>query len=330
MQAKHTSFFWALLMALALASLTSPALAEEKQQSKDIVATVNGTVISLKDFDFEVNLVKTRLLNMGRPVTDPQLSEIKKKILEDMINRELLFQESKSKGIKVDEAAVTDQFTKLRKKFPNEDEFKKWLDKMNVSEAVMKSQIKRQMIIRQLVEKEVLAKVTVSDKEIEAYCESHPELLKQPEQVQASHILIKVDANADESKKAEARKKLETIQQRLEKGEDFAALAKEFSECPSSAKGGDLGLFGRKQMVKPFEEAAFVLKPGEVSGIVETRFGYHLIKVVEKKPETTVSCKDVKDKIEPILKKEKIEGAAGLYLNGLKEKAKIETFPAQD
>jgi peptidyl-prolyl cis-trans isomerase C len=106
-----------------------------------------------------------------------------------------------------------------------------------------------------------------------------------PEQVHARHILVKVDPKADATQKAAARKKIEDIQKQLKNGEDFSELAKKASDCPSNAKGGDVGYFGRGQMVKPFEDAAFSLKPGEVSGIVETEFGLHLIKVMDKKPE---------------------------------------------
>ncbi len=156
-----------------------------------------------------------------------------------------------------------------------------------------------------------------------------PGLFKQPEQVRASHILIKVEPQADESQKAAARKKIQKIQQRLQKGEDFAALAEEFSQCPSSAKGGDLGYFRRGQMVKPFEEAAFALKPGEVSDVVETKFGYHLIKVIEKKSETTIAFEDIKDRLEQYLKQEKVQKEVSLYAQKLKEKAKVERFLTQ-
>jgi peptidyl-prolyl cis-trans isomerase C len=142
--------------------------------------------------------------------------------------------------------------------------------------------------------------------------------------------LIKVDPEADESRKAEARKKLEMIQKRLRKGEDFAALAKEFSEGPSRGKGGDLGYFRRGQMVKAFEEAAFTLRPGEVSDIVETKFGYHLIKVIDKKPEKTMAYKDVKDRLGDYLKREKVQKEVRLYVEKLKEKAKVERFPPDD
>jgi peptidyl-prolyl cis-trans isomerase C len=152
-------------------------------------------------------------------------------------------------------------------------------------------------------------------------------MFKQPEQVKASHILIKVTPDADDAQKATARKKIEEIQQKLKNGGDFAALAKEYSEGPSGARGGDLGFFRHGQMVKPFENAAFGLEPGQVSDVVTTRFGYHLIKVTEKKPAKTLAYSEVKDKIGERLKQQKIEKQAGEYIDGLKKDAKIEKTP---
>ena len=136
--------------------------------------------------------------------------------------------------------------------------------------------------------------------------------------------MIKVEADADSPQKAEARKKIESIQTRLRNGEDFATLAKEHSEGPSSVKGGDLGYFKRGQMVKSFEEAAFALEPGEVSEIVETPFGYHLIKVFEKKPEGVTAYKEAEENIHQFLKQERSKAEIMKYLEMLKEKADID------
>jgi peptidyl-prolyl cis-trans isomerase C len=144
--------------------------------------------------------------------------------------------------------------------------------------------------------------------------------------VQASHILIKVDPQADESQRAEARKKIEEIKKKLGKGGDFAALAKEFSQCPSGSKGGDLGYFRRGQMVKAFEEAAFALKRGEVSDLIETKFGYHLIKAIDKKPETTIAFEEIKSKLGRYLKQNKVQEEVRQYVEKLKEKVKVERF----
>lgn len=326
MRAKLERCFWTLVTVLALVSLASPAPAGEKQPPKNTVAVVNGAVITRTDFDMEMSRVQQQLLSMGKHLTGSQLSEIKKEVLENLIGRELLYQKSQKKGIKVKDEAIKEQLATLKNRFPNEDEFNKALNEMNLSEASIKAQFKRNIAIQKLIDKEFAQKITISGKESKNYYDGNPDFFKQPEQIQASHILIKVDPQADESQKAEAHKKIETIQKKLQKGEDFAALAKEFSQCPSSSKGGDLGYFKRGQMVPAFEQAAFALKPGAISNIVKTRFGYHLIKVIDKKPETTIPYKDVKDKLEQYLKQNKVQKEVTTYVNKLKEKAKVERF----
>ena len=329
MKIKSGRWLWSLVTASAVVSIALLALALEKQPSEGTIAVVNGLVITQEDFDREMSRVQRQLLNMGKHLNDSQMPGIKKGVLENLINHELLFQETQRKGIKIDEATINEQVMTLKKRFPSEAEFKSALTKANLSEVAIKNQIARGLAIEQLIGTYVTKKATVSGQEIKAFYEDHPDLFKQPEQVRASHILIKVEPQVDESQKATARKRIEEIQQRLQKGEDFAALAQEFSQCPSSAKGGDLGYFRRGQMVKPFEEATFALKPGEVSDVVETKFGYHLIKVIEKKPETAIAFEDIKDRLEQYLKKEKVQKEVSLYAQKLKEKAKVERFLTQ-
>ncbi|NIS61068.1 MAG: peptidylprolyl isomerase [Proteobacteria bacterium] len=326
MEVRQSKWFWVFVAALAMALTSSLGLAGEKQTPPGKVAVVNGSVINRIDFDREVNRVQQRLSRMGKPLSDSQLSEIKKEVLENLINHELVYQESQKQGITVDEVAINERVRKLKERFPSEAEFKSALTKANLTEDDIKAQFMRGMAIEQFIDTQFVQKISVSDKESKGYYDSHPDLFKQPEQVRASHILIKVDPGGDESQKIEARKKMEGIQEKAQKGEDFADLAKKFSEDPSSAKGGDLGYFRRGQMVKPFEEKAFALKPGEVSDIVETRFGYHLIKVMEKKSETTIAYEDIKGKLAQHLKQEKVRKEVNLYIEKLKEKAKVERF----
>ena len=330
MQQRAKRAFWAPIMAFALASVVSLSVAGEKNLSQDKAAVVNGSVITQADLEREMAGAQRRLSGMGKPLDDAQLVEIKKKAIERLIERELLYQESQKKGIKVDEAAVNEQLETLKKRFPSEAELKNALTKMNMSEANVKSQFARGMAIQKFIDNELVQKITVSDKEIKTYYDSNPDFFRQSEQVRASHILIKVDPQAEESQKAEARKALEKIQLKLKEGDDFSALAKESSQCPSSAKGGDLSYFKRGQMAKPFEDAAFALKPGEVSDIVETRFGYHLIKVVDKKTKSMIPYQDVKDRLGQHLKQEKARKEVSLYLEKLKQEAKIERFLAEE
>jgi len=301
-------------------------LASEKQASDGKAAVVNATVITQEDLDRELSVIQQRLLSEGKVLNESQLLETKKKVLEGLINVELLYQEAQMQGAKVSDEAINKQLGTVKSRFPNEDKFKSSLIKMDLTEAELITQINRALTVQQFIDKKFVQKVTVSDKETRAYYDANQAAFKQPEQVKASHILIKVGPQADEPQKAAARKKIEEIQQRVQKGEDFAVLAKEFSEGPSSVKGGDLGYFRKGQMMKPFEEAAFALKSGEVSDIVETSFGYHLIKLVDKKPESTIPYEGIKDRIQAYLKQKKVGEQVDLYVADLRGKAKVEQF----
>ena len=326
MHAEKLIPFWRLLIVLALITLASPTTAAEGQSAEQKVAVVNGTVIKQAELDTEMSRYFARLQRMGRFPNDVESSQIKKQVLENLIARELLYQESQKKGIKVDQKEIDGQLTALKGRFPSEAEFNNALSRMSLTEADLRFQFERDLAIKKLLDGQIGDKVVVSEKETKDYYDGNLETFKKPEQVRASHILIKVDQGADQAKKAEARTKIESLQTKLKKGEDFGALAKEYSEGPSGPKGGDLGFFGRGQMVKPFEDAAFTMKPGQVSNMVETRFGYHLIMVTDRTPEGTFSYEEVKDRLEQYLKQQKVQEAIAAYVKTLEGTAKIERF----
>ena len=146
--------------------------------------------------------------------------------------------------------------------------------------------------------------------------------------MQASHILIKLDKAATPAQKAEAKKKLEDLKKQIDKGADFAELAKANSACPSSAQGGDLGMFGKGQMVPAFETTTFAMKVGEVSDIVETQFGFHLIKKTGSNPAKVTSLKEVAGGIKAQLKMQKSFKAQQAIIATLKKDADIKiTLP---
>ena len=323
---KSRWFFWLIIKLMCLIWIVFPALAAEKKNIERKIAIVNGSLITEEDFEREMVGVNKRIEKLGKSLDDSQMLRIKKKILENLIDQELLYQESQKRGINVDEAEINEQLGKIKKRFPSEAAFKAALKQANLSEATVSSQIKRGLVIKELIDKQVIEKINVLNKELRTYYETNQGSFKQPEQVRASHILIKVSPEADKSQKIGARKKIEEIQNKLKKGEDFAALAKKFSEGPSSDKGGDLGYFNRGQMVKSFEKAAFALKPGEVSGIIETKFGYHLIKVVDKKPEHIMKYEEIKDRLRQYLKQQKTKEKLDIFIEELKGKAKVERF----
>lgn len=317
---------FAIGIAMTLMMASGMALAEEKKEPAGKAAVVNGVAISKDDFEREMDFYIKRANQSGQQIPEAQMGMMKSQVLDSLIDRELLFQETKKKGIKVDPKDVAEEFQKIKQRYAKSGEFEQLLSKMGLTESDVQNQIERGMAIQQLIDEEVRAKITIEDKEVKSYYDANPQLFEQPEQVKASHILIKVDADAPQEKKDEARKKIESIQEKAKNGEDFATLAKTYSEGPSGPNGGDLGYFRRGQMVKPFEDAAFNLKPNETSDIVETRFGYHLIKVVDKKPAQKMAYDDVKERLSEHLKKQKADSEAGTYIQGLRSSAKIEKF----
>jgi peptidyl-prolyl cis-trans isomerase C len=299
-------------------------VAEETSDSK--VALVNGTVINQAEFDRELMAASRQFLKNGAKLNQQQLLEFRKQVLESLIGQELILQESSKKGIKVEDKTINEELAKMKQKYPNEEAFNTALKKASLSENKLKSDLRKKMVIQKYIDDELALSTNVSDEEIKSFYDSHPESFTKPEQVRARHILIKVDSNAGEAQKKEARKKLAAVQARLKKGEDFAELAKKFSEGPSKSKGGDLGLFRRGQMVKPFEEVAFALPVGQVSDIVETQFGYHLIKVEEKIPASIIKFDEIKERLKAFLQQRKIGAKVQAHIAQLKEKAKIERF----
>ncbi|MGC9974420.1 MAG: peptidylprolyl isomerase, partial [Gaiellaceae bacterium] len=166
---------------------------------------------------------------------------------------------------------------------------------------------RRDLVIAHFIQLTIVPKVTVSEEESRKFYDQNQDKFVGGETVRASHILVGVDAKATAEEKQKAREKAEKLRKELAAGADFATLARENSTCPSSKQGGDLGYFGKGQMVPPFEQAAFALKPGGLSDVVETQFGYHIIKLVEKKGPETVAFKDAQPRIGEYLKNQKAQ-----------------------
>jgi peptidyl-prolyl cis-trans isomerase D len=145
------------------------------------------------------------------------------------------------------------------------------------------------------------SEVSITDQEVEYYYEDNREMFAQKKEIRARHILFKLDPKAPEEEVGKVREKASAVLEKARRGDDFADLAKKYSEGPSAQKGGDLGYFGKGQMVKPFEEAAFKMKKGEISELVRTQFGYHIIKVEDVKEARTKTLEEVRGEIKKTL-----------------------------
>lgn len=186
-------------------------------------------------------------------------------------------------------------------------------------EDVVQNEIRRQLF------EEVTAGVSApTDEQVTAFYDENPHYFEQDATVTASHVLIGCDEQASEADHAEARAEAEAVRQRIVEGADFADLAQAKSSCPSKNKGGDLGSFGRGQMVEPFEQAAFSLEVGEIGPVVATRFGYHVVKVTDRSQASKLSLAEVRPKIVEFLTNRGKNEVFGEFLGELREKATIE------
>ncbi len=310
---------------------TAASAQEAKQKpaaaAGELVATVNGKPITKAEYDLGVDRFGKQLAASGQD-SEEAMKELKSRILDSLITREVLSQQAEKMGIKADDAEVNQQMDAMKAKYGTAENFNKAISAMNLTEPELKKQVATELALRKLVDQEVASKIVIGPNEAKEFYDKNPEFFKIPEMVRASHILVKVDPKATPEEKAKALEKIKDIQKRIKGGADFAQVAKEVSDDPSKANGGDLDFFPRGRMVPAFEKVAFSLQMNQVSDIVETQFGYHLIKLTDKKPAGVMTLDEVKPRIEQHLKNEKVSQEFKKYIEGLKSAAKIQVLVA--
>jgi peptidyl-prolyl cis-trans isomerase C len=282
----------------------------------DPIVKVNGKVINRGELDRAKKVINAQ----GR-MGQQQPEDV---IIDQLVSAELLYQASVKLSVPDLDKQVAEKIAQNKAKFPDNAAFENALKSASLTQKDLEDLVRRDILVSNLVEKEIASKTTVSDADAKKFYDENVDKFKQGETIKASHILCGIDPKATEADKKKAREKAETLLKEIKGGKDFAELAKANSTCPSKAQGGDLGFFGKGQMVPAFENTAFALKPGEVSNVVETQFGYHIIKVTEKKDASVAKFDDVKDKIVLYLKNMKVQKGVIDYIAQLKEKAKIE------
>lgn len=287
----------------------------------EVMARVNGQPVTKTDFD---RLVKNVEAGRG-PIPADKRDEVLRAVLDQLITYNVLKQEATSRKLAVTEADVDAQVAQMQKQFPSEAEFSKALAARNTTVDQLKADARIDMAINKMMEAEVNG-VAATDADAQDFYTKNPDKFTQGEQARASHILVKADEQADEATKKAARTKIDGLLKRVKAGEDFAALAKENSDDGSAAQGGDLGFFPRGQMVPPFDQAAFALKPGEISDVVTSQFGFHIIKLVEKKESSVVPLDQVKPRVIEFLTNQKKQERVNALIEDAKKRAKIEVL----
>lgn len=314
---KILAIFLILIASLALAGcsaqdLTGKFVEETEGKDNSVAALVNGEEIHMDYMERQYQIISVNYQMYGMELSKMQLLE------NALIPQMVLVQEAKKEGIEVTDEEVTEfvdsEMAKIMESMP-EEQLLAQLNSMGVTLEDLKSDnevaYRTQLYIQRLLEKSVWSGIEVSDKEVQDYYDNNIVQFKTEEQVKASHILVETESEA------------EKILSQLKSGSDFEELAQEHSTCPSSAEGGDLGYFAHGSMVLEFEEVAFALKVGEISEVVGTQFGYHIIQMTAKKEGGTAGFDEVKDELTQQLMTGKQRSAEEVYINQLKSKAEI-------
>ena len=288
----------------------------------DVVARVNGETIAKADFERAITELEGRA---GGPVPADQRDRILRGVLDQLIGYKLLAQESKARKIAIADADITARIAEIQKQFPSEEAFKQTLEQRNMTLAALRTDTTEGMQIDKMLETEAAGKIAVTPEQMTDFYQKNPTQFQQAERVRASHILIRFPEGADAAGKESIRLKAAEVLKQAKAGKDFADLARRYSQDPGSAvNGGDLGFFDRGQMVGPFDEVAFTLQPGQMSDLVETTFGYHVIRVAEKQPSRTIPIDEVRPQLQQFLEGQNREQQTQTFIESLKAKGKVE------
>lgn len=287
----------------------------------DIIARVNGENVTKGEVEKLIAQIET---NAGGPVPADKRNEVYRGAIDRLVDMKLLAQEVKARGLTPDEQQLASEMQGIRARFPSEDEFNKALAAQNMTAEKLKAELGTQTGVRKILEAEAQTVPAVTDADVKDFYDKNPNEFKQPEQVRASHILFK--AEGDEAAKKKIRATAETVLKEAKSGKDFAELAKKHSTDGSAPQGGDLGFFEKERMVPEFANAAFSLQPGQISDLVETQFGFHIIKVTERKAPGTLELDKVAPQVKQFLTQKRQQEHRQAFLKQLRSKAKIEVL----
>lgn len=319
--------------------LVEPAPAETSSSS--VVVTVNGVEITEGDVD---KMVEPQLAMMagqaqGRP--PEQIEQMEKMFRQQAVDRliieQLLSEKAKQANIVITDEQMDkriEEIASTQEPPMTVEEFKQKLIDLGEDYDQVKDEIRKGYLFQTVIGAQIGDKANVTIEDANQYYEQSRSRYSVPEQVKASHILIKpdtTDPNTDPNEaKAEAKAKAEELLKQIKAGADFAELAKANSDCPSAERGGDLGFFSRGRMVPAFEDAAFALEVGQLSDIVESRFGYHIIKATDRKDAETKTFEQVKDEVVQQLTQAKQRELVRQYIESLKAEANIVYQPGKE
>ena len=309
-----------LLVVLMMMVTMAVAFGDTNQTAKpdNAIAKINGVYITSDSFNRVLarqieNFKRSSGQDLASEAMKPEMVRTKQQILQQLLRNELLSLICYEMGIKVNEEAINAEIAKIRSNYDSDDTFKKVIENFGYTMDELRTDVSLQLSY-ELMATSLIQSQKITEEELQQYYQANIRKFSEQEQVRAYHILV------------DTKEKAEEIFKRIKGGEDFTKLAKENSTCPSASKGGDLGYFGRGQMVPEFENAAFALKIGEIGGPINTSFGWHIIKVVEKKPAVVHKYEEVKEDVKKTILEQRKFQSAMEYVEKRWNESKIEYY----
>jgi len=319
--------FAILACLFAFLCITATPYALEKKERPEILATVNGEPVRYSEIKDAVDgTVREWERRSGQKADTEVVNEIVRIVLSNSIRDVVIRQECQKYMIEVTDDELERELLKQMVEFGGKQKFEENLAANNLSLDVIKTKLWSAVAAKKLVNQVVAGRIEVTDEEIEKFYEASKERFYTPPTAELSHIVIEVPKDATSEQLKQAEEKAQLVLKKLRDGADFTEMAQKYSDDPNKMEGGKIGVLRPGRMPTEFDQAAFALKEGEVSGVAKTKYGYHIIKAGKVTPESTVPLEDAKEGITLLLKKTKIEMAEKSYMEQLLRSAKIQSF----
>ncbi len=314
------NLFKLLVPVVFMAVYANTALADT-----DVVARVNGKPLTAFELNEEFQEIMPMMGSYHGGIPQEKIAEIREQALNRLIEKELQYQYALEKGLSVSKKEIESELSEMEKRVGSPAKFKDALKKSGITKEKLKEFIRKGLLIAKAKNQEVTSKSALSESELKDYYEKNKGSFKRPVEFRASHILIGVDPAATKEEREKKNKFAKDLLAKIRAGEDFVKLAMRYSTDQGSAPiGGDLGAFHKGMAEQSFETAVLSLKVGEVSDVVETLYGYHIIMLTGMTPETLLSFDDVRMDIKNKLEKKRGDDLYKNWMEGLRAKANIE------
>jgi peptidyl-prolyl cis-trans isomerase C len=292
----------------------------------DVVITVDGKNITHGEI---MQGVQMNIMQMSRKVPQQQLvqmtGQIYKNVTDTLVANILLTQAAEKSSLTINDDELAQEISYIESNAPEGSSLTNTLAENNIDFADWKKDLREQLLVRKLVDEKTADVAEATAPEVAKFYEDNIDSFKVPENVTASHILLAFAPEDTDATKAQKKKDIEKIRTDIFAGGDFAEIASKVSDCPSKKQGGSLGTFTRGQMVPEFETAAFSQEVGAVGDVIETQFGYHIIKVTDHKQAAVRPLAEVKDQLQQYLTGKNKQEELLAYIAELKAKATIES-----